>query len=63
MIGHNPGLEQALVHLAQDDPQLRHVTPLSAACFIHLELEIDHWVDLKNHCAHIKNYLLPNELQ
>jgi phosphohistidine phosphatase len=63
LIGHNPGLEQMLVHLAQEDLLLRHVTPLSAGCFVQLECQIERWGQLKTHSAHIKNYFLPNEPQ
>jgi phosphohistidine phosphatase len=63
LVGHNPGLEQTLVQLAKDDPLLKHVTPLPTACFIQLDLMIERWGNLKNQCAHIKNYFLPNEPQ
>ncbi|OJV47073.1 MAG: hypothetical protein BGO28_01330 [Alphaproteobacteria bacterium 43-37] len=61
VVGHNPGLEQVLVQLTHDDPLLRHVTPLAPACLVQLELKIGQWNQLKSHCAHIKNYFLPDE--
>lgn len=62
LVGHNPGLEGLLSHLAGDDLEdLARDKPLPTAALARLEMPED-WTDLAPGCAQILSITLPKSL-
>ncbi len=66
MVGHNPGLEDLIFDLVPDDRSspLRDVVEIKfpTASFAVLELAIDHWPDIAQHCARLVYLARPRDL-
>ena len=66
MVGHNPGLEDLIFDLVPDDgtSPLRDVVEVKfpTASFAVLELQIDHWAELKDNCARLVHLMRPRDL-
>ncbi len=66
MVGHNPGLEDVIFDLVPDDgtSPLRDVVEekFPTASFAVLELAIEHWDELKDHCARLVHLTRPRDL-
>ncbi|MBH0113519.1 histidine phosphatase family protein [Novosphingobium sp. YJ-S2-02] len=66
MVGHNPGLEDLIFDLVPDDgtSPLRDIVEekLPTAAYAVLELDIDHWADLREGCARITHLVRPRDL-
>ena len=66
MVGHNPGLEDLIFDLVPDDgtSPLRDVVELKfpTASFAVLELQIEHWSELKDNCARLIHLIRPRDL-
>jgi phosphohistidine phosphatase len=62
LVGHNPGLEGLLSHLAGDDlDDLARDKPLPTAALARLEMP-DDWTDLAQGCAQLVSITLPRSL-
>jgi phosphohistidine phosphatase len=62
IVGHNPGLEDLLIFLSNDElPVPEDGKLLPTAALAHLEMPED-WHDLKQGCAKIRNYIRPRNL-
>ena len=66
MVGHNPGLEDVIFDLVPDDgtSPLRDVVELKfpTASFAVLELDIEHWNELKDRCGKLVHLIRPRDL-
>lgn len=66
MVGHNPGLEDVIFDLVPDDGTcpLRDVVELKfpTASFAVLELDIEHWNELKDRCGKLVHLIRPRDL-
>ena len=66
MVGHNPGLEDVIFDLVPDDDTspLRDVVELKfpTASFAVLELDIEHWSELKDRCGKLVHLTRPRDL-
>ena len=66
MVGHNPGLEDVIFDLVPDDgtSPLRDVVELKfpTASFAVLELDIEHWSELKDRCGKLVHLTRPRDL-
>ncbi len=66
MVGHNPGLEDVIFDLVPDDgtSPLRDVVELKfpTASFAVLELDIEHWNELKDLCGKLVHLIRPRDL-
>ena len=66
MVGHNPGLEDVIFDLVPDDgtSPLRDVVELKfpTASFALLELDIEHWNELKDRCGKLVHLIRPRDL-
>lgn len=66
MVGHNPGLEDVIFDLVPDDgtSPLRDVVELKfpTASFAVLELDIEHWSELKDRCGKLVHLIRPRDL-
>jgi len=66
MVGHNPGLEDLIFDLVPDDgssPLRDEVeAKFPTAAYAVLELDIDHWADLKDNCARLVHLARPRDL-
>lgn len=66
MVGHNPGLEDVIFDLVPDDgtSPLRNVVELKfpTASFAVLELDIEHWNELKDRCGKLVHLIRPRDL-
>jgi phosphohistidine phosphatase len=62
LVGHNPGLEELLVYLSDDDMPLSESGKLlTTATLARLEMP-DDWSSLGSHCASLKDLVRPREL-
>ena len=64
-MGHNPGLHDLVLDLAQEDAKglrLRVLGKYPTAALALLDLEIDSWTDAEPGCGKIAELLLPREL-
>jgi phosphohistidine phosphatase len=62
LIGHNPGLEELLLYLADDaEGYVQRGKLLTTANFVQLSLPKD-WADLTQHCARISQFIRPRDL-
>ncbi|MBU2478664.1 MAG: histidine phosphatase family protein, partial [Gammaproteobacteria bacterium] len=62
LIGHNPGLEELLLYLADDaEGYVQRGKLLTTANFVRLALPKD-WADLAQHCARISQFIRPRDL-
>ena len=66
MVGHNPGLEDLIFDLVPDDgtSPLRDVVEVKfpTASYAVLDLDIDHWSELKDNCARLVHLMRPRDL-
>ena len=66
LVGHNPGLEDLIFDLVPDDgtSPLRDVveTKFPTAAFAVLELDIEHWADLRDGGARLTHLMRPRDL-
>ncbi len=66
MVGHNPGLEDVIFDLVPNDATspLRDVVELKfpTASFAVLELDIEHWSELKDRCGKLVHLIRPRDL-
>lgn len=64
--GHNPGLQEVLLDLVSParENDLFHEASVKfpTATFAVLECKIDHWSELKNHCATLVHFARPRDL-
>ena len=57
IVGHNPGLHELIVRLAEDD---RGGFP--PAALAELSLSVDHWSDVAPGCGHIQSLVRPGDV-
>lgn len=63
LVGHNPGLEELLVYLSDDEmPLTEDGKLLTTATLARLEMP-DDWSSLNSHCASLKDLIRPREFQ
>ena len=66
MVGHNPGLEDLIFDLVPDDGSspLRDVVEVKfpTASYAVLELDIEHWANLKEGCGRLAHLTRPRDL-
>lgn len=64
--GHNPGLQDVLLELVapgKENPLFREaVVKFPTSAYAILECEIDHWSQLKRHCAQVVHFMRPRDL-
>jgi phosphohistidine phosphatase len=66
LVGHNPGLQQMIVDLAQDDPaglRPRIAAGFPTAALAELRLSIDQWRDAGPGCGRITALIQPGDLE
>lgn len=62
LIGHNPGLEELLLFLADDaESYVQRGKLLTTANFVRLAIPRN-WTDLERHCAEIRQFVRPRDL-
>lgn len=65
MAGHNPGLQELVFALADDEDERlldRAAEKFPTASFAVLELDIDNWSDLTRHCGRFVHFSRPRDL-
>ena len=66
MVGHNPGLEDLIFDLVPDDgsSQLRDIVEIKfpTAAFAVLQLDIEHWEEIREGCAKLTHLVRPRDL-
>jgi phosphohistidine phosphatase len=66
IVGHNPGLQDVLLELvapSKENALFREaVIKFPTAAYAVLECDIDHWSQLKRHCAEVVHFMRPRDL-